>query len=91
MANFVGKDIFCTFALKITLNIKVMETSDNTEKLDIKDYIAKGIQDYRWSDGFLIKELVQKGYDKDAAKQLISDVKKERRVSNKESIFKTHS
>ncbi len=64
-----------------------METSDNTEKLDIKDYIAKGIQDYRWSDGFLIKELVQKGYDEDAAKQLISDVKKERRVSNKESIF----
>ena len=54
---------------------------------ELKNYIAKGIQDYRWSDDFLVKDLVKKGYEEDMAKMLIAEVKKERRLSNKDSIF----
>ena len=64
-----------------------METNGAIVTDELKDYIAKGIQDYRWSDEFLVKNLIQKGFEEDAARQLIADVKKERRVSNKESIF----
>lgn len=60
------------------------EFEENTE---LKDYIAKGIHDYRWSDEYLVKDLSQKGMEEDAARQLVAQVKKERRLSNKESIF----
>ena len=49
---------------------------------EIKDYIAKGIQDYRWSDEFTVNRLTQQGFEEDVAKQLIADVKKERHVTN---------
>lgn len=64
-----------------------MGDNEFKDNLELKDYIAKGIQDYRWSDEFLVKDLAQKGIQEDAARQLIAEVKKERRVSNKESVF----
>ena len=64
-----------------------MGNNEFKDNLEWKDYIAKGIQDYRWSDEFLVKDLTQKGFQEEGAKQLIAEVKKERRVSNKESVF----
>ena len=66
---------------------KNMENQEPEENVELKDYITKCIHDYRWSDEFLVKDLSQKGMEEDAARQLIAQVKKERRLSNKESIF----
>lgn len=54
---------------------------------NIKDYIEKGIRDYRWSDEFLVKDLQRQGINEEDARRLISEVHAERNVSNKETLF----
>lgn len=54
---------------------------------NIKDYIEKGIRDYRWSDDFLVKDLQRQGINEEDARRLISEVHAERNVSNKETLF----
>ena len=68
------------------------EKTNNVEiPKDLEGYIIKGINDYRWSDEFLVKELSRFGIDEHSAKVLIADVHENHDVSNKESLFQDES
>lgn len=60
---------------------------DNQNPENIENYIEKGIADYRWSDDFMVKDLVKKGYAEEEARRLVAKVKRERGVSNKDHLF----